>query len=86
MITPTAPLLSRKEAGTILHVSLRTIDEFISTGDLPVVRLGRSVRIRPSALDFLIEGRETRANPRRTGRKPAARKLATVTTEGNLAQ
>jgi excisionase family DNA binding protein len=86
VITPTAPLLSRKEAGTILHVSLRTVDEFISTGDIPVVRLGRSVRIRPSAIDYLIEARETRTKPRRTVRKPAARKVATPATEGNLAR
>ena len=70
MATNTA-LLNRKDAGTLLAVSLRTIDELIQTGDLPVVRLGRSVRIRPSALDYLIEARETRANPRK------ARKLAT---------
>lgn len=68
MATANAPLLNRKDAGSILHVSLRTVDELISTGDLPVVRLGRSVRIRPSALDYLIEARETRANPRKKGR------------------
>lgn len=67
MATATAPLLNRKEAGTILGVSLRTIDELVSSGDLPVVRLGRSVRIRPSAIDYLIEARETRANPRKKG-------------------
>lgn len=64
MATANAPLLNRKESGTILGVSLRTVDELISTGDLPVVRLGRAVRIRPSALDYLIEARETRTNPR----------------------
>lgn len=58
----TAPLLNRKEAGTILGVSLRTIDDLISTGDLPVVRLGRAVRIKPAAIDYLIEARETRGN------------------------
>ncbi|MEY4569972.1 MAG: Helix-turn-helix domain [Verrucomicrobiota bacterium] len=67
MATTHEALLNRKDAGSILHVSLRTIDELISTGDLPVVRLGRSVRIRPSALDYLIEARETRANPRKKG-------------------
>jgi excisionase family DNA binding protein len=66
MATATAPLLNRREAGTLLGVSLRTVDELISTGDIPVVRLGRSVRIRPSALDYLIEARESRVNPRKT--------------------
>jgi len=65
MATATAPLLNRKEAGIILGVSLRTVDELVSTGDIPVVRLGRSVRIRPSAIDYLIEARETRTNPRK---------------------
>ena len=67
MATATAPLLSRKDAGITLGVSLRTVDELISSGDLPVVRLGRSVRIRPAALDYLIEARETRTNPKRGG-------------------
>lgn len=65
MATANAPLLNRKEAGIILGVSLRTVDELVSTGDIPVVRLGRSVRIRPSAIDYLIEARETRNNPRK---------------------
>lgn len=69
MATANAPLLNRKESGTILGVSLRTVDELISTGDLPVVRLGRAVRIRPSALDYLIEARETRTNPRKQSKK-----------------
>lgn len=54
------PLLSRQAAAEVLNVSLRTTDELISSGDLPVVRIGRSVRIRPSAIDYLIEARETR--------------------------
>ena len=65
MSNPTAPLLNRPEAKAILGVSLRTVDELISSGDLPVVRLGRSVRIRPSAIEYLIEARETRANHRK---------------------
>lgn len=62
------PLLNRKEAVTRLNVSLRSLDELIAKGDLPVVRLGRSVRIRPSAIEYLIEARETRANPKKGGR------------------
>jgi excisionase family DNA binding protein len=65
MALATAPLLNRKDASTFLCVSLRTVDELISTGDIPVVRLGRSVRIRPAALDCLIEANETRTNPNR---------------------
>ncbi|GAA5130804.1 helix-turn-helix domain-containing protein [Luteolibacter yonseiensis] len=67
MVTTNAPLLNRKDVGARLHVSLRTVDELIASGDLPVVRLGRAVRIRPSAIDYLIEARETRVNPRKKG-------------------
>ncbi len=71
MALATAPLLNRKDAGSQLAVSLRTVDELISTGDLAVVRLGRAVRIRQSAIDYLIEANETRRNPR-TGKRKLA--------------
>ena len=74
MAIANAPLLNRKQAGEILAVSLRTVDEMISSGDLPVVRLNRTVRIRPSALDYLIEARETRAKPRKARTGLAKRK------------
>lgn len=64
MATASALLLHRKEAGALLSVSLRTVDELIATGDLPVVRLGRAVRIRPAAIDRLIDARESRRNPK----------------------
>ena len=67
MDTTNAPLLSRKEISAALSVSLRTVDELISRGDLPVVRIGKSVRVRPTALDYLIEARESRTNPKRKG-------------------
>jgi excisionase family DNA binding protein len=62
-----SPLIDRRAAATALNVSLRTVDELIHSGDLPVVRLGRAVRIRPSAIDYLIEAREVRNNPRKGG-------------------
>ena len=68
MATATAPLLNRKEAGIILGVSLRTVDELIATGNLPVVRFGKKcVKIRPSALDYLIEARNAYQTRRRKG-------------------
>ncbi len=48
---------------------LRSIDEAIASGDLEIVVIGRSVRIRPSALEAYIEARSTRRNPRRVVRK-----------------
>lgn len=57
-------LIAREEAAKQLGVSLRTLDALIASGDLPIVRFGRSVRIRPSALDYLVESRETSKSPR----------------------
>ena len=58
-------LLSRQDAAIALSVSLRSIDSLIASGDLPVVRLGRAVRIKPSAIDYLVDSRESRINPRK---------------------
>jgi len=61
-----ALLLSRPEVAAKLAISLRTLDEQIALGNIPVVRIGRrSVRFRPSALDFFIEANETRLNAKR---------------------
>jgi excisionase family DNA binding protein len=55
-------LLTRQQAADQLAVSLRTIDSLIASGDLPCVKIGRSARIRPAALEGFIESRETRRN------------------------
>ncbi|MES2438620.1 MAG: helix-turn-helix domain-containing protein [Verrucomicrobiota bacterium] len=60
-----ALLYTRPEAAAKLSISLRNLDEQIAVGNLPVCRIGRSVRIRPSALEFLIEANETRLTPKR---------------------
>ena len=58
-ITTSPQLLTRKQAAEKLAISLRTVDELIARGDLPAVRFAhKCVRIRPSALDYLIEARE----------------------------
>ena len=44
-------LLTRKEAAEKLGVSLPTVDRLIAKGDLPAVRLGRSVKIHEGLLD-----------------------------------
>lgn len=75
--TATASLLTRQDTALALATCLRTVDEFIASGDLEIVRIGRSVRIRPSALDAFIEARATRRNPRTAIRKPATKKEAT---------
>jgi excisionase family DNA binding protein len=61
----TTQLVTRHEAAAALGISVRTMDDLISKGEVPVVRVGRSVRIRPSALDYFVEARETHAKRRR---------------------
>ncbi|MEI7912480.1 MAG: helix-turn-helix domain-containing protein [Verrucomicrobiota bacterium] len=70
-------LLTRHEAARQLATCLRTVDEAIAKGDIEVIKIGRSVRIRPSALELFIEARAIRINPRRTVRKAMARKAVT---------
>lgn len=62
-------LLTRQDVASNLATCLRTVDEAIAKGDLEVIKIGRSVRIRPSALELFIEARATRVNPRRTVRQ-----------------
>ena len=60
-------LMTRSEAAEALALSVRMIDELVKSGDLATVRIGRSVRFRPSALEYFVEARESRVNPRRKG-------------------
>jgi len=62
-----APLLTRQQAAAHLGVSLRTIDNLATSGDLPSIKIGRVVRIRPSAIEYYCEAHETRKP--RAGRK-----------------
>ena len=59
MVTAT-PLLTRKEAADCLHQSVRKFDLLVASGDIAVVRIGRSVRVRQSAIEYFIEARESR--------------------------
>ena len=67
-------LLTRQDFAHALSSSLRTVDDAIATGSIEIVRIGRSVRIRPSALAEFIEARVTRRNPRREAQKVSAPK------------
>lgn len=53
-------LLTREEAAEALCQSVRSIDYLIAAGELPAVRIGRSVRVRPSSIDYFVEARESR--------------------------
>jgi excisionase family DNA binding protein len=55
--SPRAPLLTAAEVAEILKVSLRSVRRLIADKELPIVRIGRAVRIRPEALEAMIEGK-----------------------------
>ena len=59
-------LLTRSQGAEQLNCSTRTIDKEIAAGNLAAVRIGRAVRIRPSALAYYIEAHESRVNLRRS--------------------
>lgn len=48
--TTTQLLLDYDESGRLLDVSGRTVRRLVASGDLPAVRVGRQVRIRPEDL------------------------------------
>ena len=54
---PDAPLLLRiPEAAALLRVSRSTLYQMVGNGDVPVIRIGRSVRIARAALERLAGG------------------------------
>jgi excisionase family DNA binding protein len=57
--TSTSLLLSRREAAQALGVSIDTLAQLISTGELRVVRFGRSVRVPRAEVLTLVERRLT---------------------------
>jgi excisionase family DNA binding protein len=48
-------LVTVAEAGELLRLSERQIRRMIADGRIPVVRLGRAVRIRPGVVAKLME-------------------------------
>jgi excisionase family DNA binding protein len=52
--TSPAPLLKAAQVAERLNISVRSVRRMIKDGRLPIVRIGRSVRIRPEALATLI--------------------------------
>jgi excisionase family DNA binding protein len=54
------PLLTVAEVVATLNVSLRTVRRLIKDKKLSIVRVGRSVRIRPEALEAFIDEGDTR--------------------------
>ena len=67
MLATTKQLMTRKEAAEALSISLRKLEGLIKSGDIPVVKIGAATRVRPSALEYFIEARETRGNRKGKG-------------------
>ncbi|MCF7732106.1 MAG: excisionase family DNA-binding protein [Akkermansiaceae bacterium] len=63
MSTNQTKLLTRPAAADRLASCLRVVDEQIANGNLPIVRIGRSVRISEAALEEFIEARTVRVRP-----------------------
>lgn len=48
----------------MMSLSLRTLDELMASGLLPIVRIGRSVRLRRETIVKFIEDNERKSVPR----------------------
>ena len=60
-------LVSKRSASQMLSVSLRTIDNLVARGDLPVRRIGRRVLIaRKTLVQFARSDHQTRQRGART--------------------
>ena len=51
-----APLLTVEQVAGILNLSVRTVRRLVKDNKLPIVRIGRAVRVRPEVLAALIRG------------------------------
>ena len=51
-------LLSAQEVAARLNLKVSTVYDLVAKGDLPALRFGRKLRIRPGAVDALVTARE----------------------------
>jgi excisionase family DNA binding protein len=61
-------LYTRRQAAERLTISVPTLDRLIRTGELPVVRIGRSVRLAESDLHAYLTRHHTRTGATDAGR------------------
>ena len=54
-------LMCKKAASDILAISVRHLDNLISASAIEVVRIGRSVRISPQAVEAFVKTRTQKA-------------------------
>jgi excisionase family DNA binding protein len=55
MAEPDRPMLTVPEVAVRFQVTAQTIRNWVDHGTLPAVRVGRAFRIRPEAVDALLE-------------------------------
>jgi len=55
---PNAPLLTRKQGAACLNIALRSLDHLITAKEIPILKIGKSIRIRPAAIEDFIFARE----------------------------
>ena len=48
-------LISREDASKRLSVGLRTLDRYLTGGEIPFLKIGRSVRIETAAINRFLE-------------------------------
>ena len=73
-------LLTLEESARLLGIGRTKIYELVGRGELPVVKIDRSSRIRPSDLEEFVEAHVTRKAP------PVARTLSEGTRNGRIAK
>ena len=56
-------LLSAEAVGELLSVSVRTVRRMIASGEIPIVRIGRAVRVRRVDIEALIGRNLTGGTP-----------------------
>lgn len=52
-----APLLTIPEVADLLRLSERQVRRMVATGDLPVLRFGRSVRVSRDVVELMMRSR-----------------------------
>jgi excisionase family DNA binding protein len=58
-IDPPKTLLTKKQVADLLGTSAKTIDRRIRSGDLPVIRDGRIIRVHPDDLERYLAARRS---------------------------
>ncbi len=52
-----APLLTIPEVADLLRLSVRQVRRMVASGDLPVLRFGRSVRVSREVIEAMMRSR-----------------------------